>query len=154
MYIQFHVIKSSNFIHQKTRLENKVLEIYFRAFSKLDNSRNLPSLFFSFYSKHITNCSFKFFCLFFLFSLTQLYCWVYRSQREALGFLKSFTIRKIIFFTHLYMFDMYQKLCVVLITSIFFHLLVHHHCSISVPFYIIIFSGCIIFYHMDILKFN
>ena len=50
--------------------------------------------------------------------------------------------------------DMYQKLCVVLITSIVFHLLVHHHCSISVPFYIIIFSGCIIFYHMDILKFN
>ena len=78
-------------------MENKVLEIYFRAFSKLDNSRNFPSLFFSFHSKHITNWSFKFFCLFFLFSWTLLYCWVYGSQREALVFLKSFTIRKIIF---------------------------------------------------------
>ena len=87
-------------------MENKGLEIYFRAFSKLDNSRNLPSLFFSFYSDYIT-VLLNFFV--FLFSLTQLYYWVYRSQRKALAFLKSFTIRKIIFFTHLYMFDMYQK---------------------------------------------
>ena len=40
--------------------------------------------------------------MFFLFSWTQLYCWVYRNQWEALGFLKSFTIRKIIFFLLIY----------------------------------------------------
>lgn len=42
-------------------MENKVLEIYFRAFSKLDNSRNLPSLSFSFYSKPLLTVLLNFF---------------------------------------------------------------------------------------------
>lgn len=43
----------------------------------------------------------------------------------------------------------YQKLGNITHAAVFFHWVVHHHCPMSVLFYIIIFSGYIIFCHID-----